>query len=475
MPKKGKKSIGQSTSKVKKHRISNINIQDSSEENVNGDQNMETTFEISHFGMVTEDEIRKQAIMYEPGISGLRRDNPMDMGSEIEPEREKNSAKVFEDKLSSINKMERKTAKAFQEHGIEDEFEWPALDEDRSDSLIRKHRNQAKLNAARCRQYRNPEDLQLSQERHKRDAELHRQFRNPEDSQLNQQRHKEDAERRRQFRNPGDPQLSQQRHKEDAERRRHFRNPEDPQLSQQRHEEDALRQYSYRISGQISRVRETPIPRRERVQNALEVRNDNRRATQTACKATEILSGEQLITEQNVGSFTTPTGAYENLCEHCKAIRFPKERENICCQHGKVSLPKVPEPTPILKALLEGQNLRSKVFKKYIVPMNNALALASIKIKQSKQFVGNFNPQVIIQGRSYYYIAALEVEEGQQPMFASLYVHDPSLEEAARKNCLFLPPSATAAERRLLDEMLIQLQEELKDNNPSLSGARKIS
>ena len=107
--------------------------------------------------------------------------------------------------------------------------------------------------------------------------------------------------------------------------------------------------------------------------------------------------------------------------------------------------------------------------------MINALALASIKIKQSKQFVGNFNPQVIIQGRSYYYIAALEVEEGQQPMFASLYVHDPSLEEAARKNCLFLPPSATAAERRLLDEMLIQLQEELKDNNPSLSGARKIS
>ena len=71
----------------------------------------------------------------------------------IEPEPEKNPSNKFEDKLAYISKMERKTAKAFQEHGIEDEFEWPALDEDRSDSLIRKHRNQAKLNAARQRKF----------------------------------------------------------------------------------------------------------------------------------------------------------------------------------------------------------------------------------------------------------------------------------------------------------------------------------
>ena len=80
--------------------------------------------------------------------------------------------------------MERRTARAFQEHGIENQFEWPVLDEDRSESVIRKHRNQAKLSAERFRQYRNPEDPKLSQERHKVDAERRRQFRNPEDPQL---------------------------------------------------------------------------------------------------------------------------------------------------------------------------------------------------------------------------------------------------------------------------------------------------
>lgn len=425
MPKKAKKSVSQSTAKVKKHRLSNISSQNSTDENTNDEQHMETTtIDMPHFGMVTEDVIRNLAIMYQPGTSSLKHDM-INLDSTIEPEPEKKSTKVFEDKLLSISKMERRTAKAFKEHGIEDQFEWPALNEDRFASLMRKHRNQAKLSSARqrefqnpneeqlnqerhqmravysrlnrnsvnenlaqehqktnaekCRQYRNPDNPELRQQRREVHAEHCRIYRNPEDPQLSQERHELDAERCRSYRNPEDSQLRQQRHEVHAEHCRTYRNPEDPQLSQQRHEEHALRQYGYRISEQISRGRETPIQRRQRVQNALEARNDNRRATQIACKATEILNGEQLITEQNVGSFTTPTGAYENLCEHCKALRFPKERENICCQHGKVFLPKVPEPTPILKELLEGQNLRSKVFKKYIVPINNALALASNK------------------------------------------------------------------------------------------------
>ena len=113
------------------------------------------------------------------------------------------------------------------------------------------------------------------------------------------------------------------------------------------------------------------------------------------------------------------------------AIRFPKEKDAICCQKGKVMLPAMPEPSPILKSLLEGQDQRSKIFRKHIIPLNNALALASIKIKHKNAPHGNYNPQVMIQGKAYYYIGPLEVEQGQDPNFASLYVHDPSLEGVA--------------------------------------------
>ena len=112
------------------------------------------------------------------------------------------------------------------------------------------------------------------------------------------------------------------------------------------------------------------------------------------------------------------------------------ERGSICCQCGKVRLDKLPEPTPILKQLLEDKDPRSKVFKKHIVPLNNALCLASLKVKHKNPPTGNFKPQVVIQGKAYYYIGPLEVEEGEDPKFAALYVYDPQLQDAARINNL---------------------------------------
>ena len=78
--------------------------------------------------------------------------------------------------------------------------------------------------------------------------------------------------------------------------------------------------------------------------------------------------------------------------------------------------------------MLEGQDQKAKIFRRYIVPINNALALASIKVRYKKHDLGNYQPQVRIQGKAYYYIGPLAVEEEDTPKFASLYVHDPDLE-----------------------------------------------
>ena len=94
------------------------------------------------------------------------------------------------------------------------------------------------------------------------------------------------------------------------------------------------------------------------------------------------------------------------------------------------------------------------------------MALASIKVQYKRPPHGNFNPQVIIQGKAYYYIGPLEVEEGQAPKFASLYVHDPALEDAARVNNLYLPKGTSHTERQIVEDILLQLQNELSENNP---------
>ena len=104
----------------------------------------------------------------QPGPSGLQTNaiaNPADTTEEQIPE--ETVAEPFEmtrnDRMQLLlSNRERRTLKAFKEHHIEEQYEYPVENESKDDTLIRKHRNAAKLHAARNRQYRNPEDEQLS-------------------------------------------------------------------------------------------------------------------------------------------------------------------------------------------------------------------------------------------------------------------------------------------------------------------------
>ena len=178
-----------------------------------------------------------------PGPSGL--DASRQVTSTIQSENVY-SAISFENKMLSLKKMEQRTARQFQQHGIENEFEWPTENESKDEAYVRKLQNANRLHAARQRRYQNPAHDQLSQQRHKKDAEKHKRYRNPDDEALRQQRHEVHAEEQRRYRNPDDGSLSQQRHEVHAEEQRRYRNPDDEALSQQRHEAHAQDQRSYR-------------------------------------------------------------------------------------------------------------------------------------------------------------------------------------------------------------------------------------
>ena len=321
-----------------------------------------------------------------------------------------------------------------------------------------------KADAAKHRQFRNPPDEQLSQQRHETDAAIHLAFRNPPDEQLSQQRHEADSAIHRAFRNPPDEQLSQQRHEADATRFRQFMNPPDEQLRQQRHKVHADRKRTARLPGQIARAQETPQQAQERIQRNFEARAATAGASKKACNAKAILRGDQIVEEHYLGSTRTARGGYIDKCPDCNAIRYPTEKHSICCQNAKVRLQPVPVPPPILKDLLGGQDERSRIFRKHVQAINNALAMASMKVKCKKMPHGH-TPMVTIQGKVYYFIAPLEVEEGGTPKLVSLYVHDPTLRDAARKNNLYLPNNTPKKEREICETILIQLQNELMQHN----------
>ena len=100
--------------------------------------------------------------------------------------------------------------------------------------------------------------------------------------------------------------------------------------------------------------------------------------------------------------------------------------------------------------------------------------MASMKVKHKKPPTGNYQPQVVIQGKVYYYISALEVEENETPKFAALYVYDPELEGAARRNNLYLPANTPARERQVCEEILIEIQDELHEHNLYVQDFQQI-
>ena len=103
-------------------------------------------------------------------------------------------------------------------------------------------------------------------------------------------------------------------------------------MAQIRQEATAEACRNYRLPGQLARVEETENQSLARRQREFEERNERQPANKKACNASQIFNGEQMVKEHYIGSRTTSRGGYTNKCQFCHAIRFPQEKETICCQ-----------------------------------------------------------------------------------------------------------------------------------------------
>jgi hypothetical protein len=99
----------------------------------------------------------------------------------------------------------------------------------------------------------------------------------------------------------------------------------------------------------------------------------------------------------------------------------------MCCNHGKIALPSLQPPPPELSVLLTGSDVRAKNFKENICAYNRAFAFTSLGVKEDHSINrGNGPPVFHIQGELAHWSGTLLPEPGHSPVYAQLYIYDPS-------------------------------------------------
>ncbi|XP_056843369.1 uncharacterized protein LOC130500247 [Raphanus sativus] len=155
-------------------------------------------------------------------------------------------------------------------------------------------------------------------------------------------------------------------------------------------------------------------------------------------------------------------------CPSCKAILWNAEaiagqttRENkqysLCCQRGRVRLPRVREPPPPLLALLE-----SPKFRTHIRVANSLLAFTSMGAQIDHTVTGTPGPFTYrVHGQIIHRIGSMLPEDGNDPGYLQLYIFDTENELSNRKRAITKGSSSIELE----DTIIVQLIEMLDTHN----------
>ena len=248
-----------------------------------------------------------------------------------------------------------------------------------------------------------------------------------------------------------------------------IRASETPEQTTARQQQDAQRHA-------VVRAAETPEQRAGRNRQNRQRMARNYNAAQSSItmgdglKSHEILDGTFSVRplQETVDTIGTMT----HICAHCGALKFQSENSEVCCRKGKVDLPVLPRPPDTILQLFTGTDHKSKVFRQHARSINNAVCLSSLQVNESR--LTGYNPCVVFQGQVKHRLGPIQHEDGEQPCYAQLFLHDPGLELTARYDNMYIPASTSAADRTLLQEILHEIQDELHMVNPFIQDFKQI-
>ena len=126
-------------------------------------------------------------------------------------------------------------------------------------------------------------------------------------------------------------------------------------------------------------------------------------------------------------------GRMDIACSDCGALHWASEKLvnspkfGMCCNSGKIEVPRLDDPPPELLHLLSGQEDICKKFHDYIRNYNNALAMTSLGCNQDTEINRDGDGPFVfrVQGRLYHRIGSLLPQPESSPVYAQLYIYDP--------------------------------------------------
>jgi hypothetical protein len=182
-----------------------------------------------------------------------------------------------------------------------------------------------------------------------------------------------------------------------------------------------------------------------------------------ARNALEVLAGEQIV-KQMIDTKTN-LGPMNKVCSFCNARKWSKETPSQCCNGGKVVLDVFPDPPKIVQSLLTSETVEARLYRENIRCFNNALALSSLKVDERK-FKNGYSPSVIFEGKVSQMFGPLYPDDGMEPKFAQLYVHDPKTQHTMRVKNMYLPSNLNHKQTKVITNTMKILQDLLKEINP---------
>jgi hypothetical protein len=137
-------------------------------------------------------------------------------------------------------------------------------------------------------------------------------------------------------------------------------------------------------------------------------------------------------------------GEMDTTCLDCGALIWSAEKAkkdpgtiaikvSLCCKKGKITLPYMREPPPLIRNLFNGNHPKAGHFLANIRSYNNMFSFTSLggKIDTGKN-KGGGPPHFTIAGQNYHRIGTLIPKTGEPPKFAQLYIYDTQNEVANR-------------------------------------------
>lgn len=112
-------------------------------------------------------------------------------------------------------------------------------------------------------------------------------------------------------------------------------------------------------------------------------------------------------------------GPMNNICRHCKALKFRNGTPGICCANGKVQLPDLLPPPEPLQTLLLGDTPQSKHFLANIRKYNSCFQMTSFGATNIVR--EDFMPTFKVQGQIYHQAGSLLPLPDQDHKFLQIY------------------------------------------------------